>query len=77
MPAAAVRDGLEVKQGRKEFGDPDTYDFKLQCSGVWGEYMGLQFKGEKSSASKECPAGTMAGVALVPRLCQEERPRLL
>ena len=52
--------GLEVKQGRKEFGDLDTYDFKLQCSGVWGEYMGLQFKGEKSSASKECPAGTMA-----------------
>ena len=22
-------------QGRREFGDVDTYDFKLQCSGVW------------------------------------------
>ncbi len=27
--------GLGVKKGRREFGDVDTYDFKLQCSGVW------------------------------------------
>lgn len=52
--------GLEVKQGRKEMGDVDTYDFKIQCSGVWQEYMGLQFSGEKAQASKECPAGQMA-----------------
>lgn len=38
----------------------DTYDFKLQCSGVWQSYMDLTFSGEKLKASKECPAGTMA-----------------
>ena len=38
----------------------DTYDFKLQCSGVWQSYLGLSFSGEKAKASKECPAGTMA-----------------
>jgi len=59
-PLQQYMTGLEVKQGRKEFGDVDTYDFKLQCSGVWQEYMGLQFSGEKSAASTECPAGTMA-----------------
>jgi len=59
-PLQQYMTGLEVKQGRKEFGDVDTYDFKLQCSGVWQDYMGLQFSGEKSLASKECPAGTMA-----------------
>jgi len=52
--------GLEVKQGRREFGDVDTYDFKLQCSGVWQSYMGLSFGGEKLKASKECLSGTMA-----------------
>ena len=52
--------GLEVKQGRREFGDVDTYDFRLQCSGVWQSYMGLQFGGEKVKAGKDCPAGTMA-----------------
>lgn len=52
--------GLEVKQGRKELGDVDTYDFKLQCSGVWQPYMGLTFSNTQNVASKECPAGMMA-----------------
>jgi hypothetical protein len=52
--------GLEVKQGRKEFGDVDTYDFKIQCSGVWQPYLGLSFSGHQAQASKECPSGTMA-----------------
>ena len=52
--------GLEVKQGRKEMGDVDTYDFKLQCSGVWQPYMGLAFSNQQTLASKECPSGTMA-----------------
>ena len=47
-------------QGRREFGDVDTYDFKLQCSGVWQEYMDLSFSGEKAKGARECPAGTMA-----------------
>lgn len=59
-PMQQYMTGLEVKQGRKEFGDVDTYDFKLQCSGIWQDYMGLQFSGQKNLASKECPAGTMA-----------------
>ena len=52
--------GLEVKQGRREFGDVDTYDFKLQCSGVWQEYMDLSFSGEQARGARECPAGMMA-----------------
>ena len=52
--------GLEVKQGRREFGDVDMYDFKLQCSGVWQPYMGLAFSNEKSIGSKECPSGSYA-----------------
>ena len=52
--------GLEVKQGRREIGDVDTYDFKLQCSGVWQEYAGLAFSNQQALASKECPSGTMA-----------------
>jgi len=52
--------GLEVKQGRKEIGDVDTYDFKLQCSGVWQPYMGLSFSNQQNLASKECPPGMMA-----------------
>ena len=59
-PLQQYMTGLEVKQGRKEIGDVDTYDFKLQCSGVWQDYMGLQFSGQKNLASKECPSGTMA-----------------
>ena len=52
--------GLEVKQGRREFGDVDTYDFKLQCSGVWQSYMGLKFDNLKQVASAECSDGMMA-----------------
>ena len=52
--------GLEVKQGRKELGDVDSYDFKMQCSGVWQSYLGLSFSSEKAKAAKECPAGMMA-----------------
>ncbi|KAL1519412.1 hypothetical protein AB1Y20_022936 [Prymnesium parvum] len=52
--------GLEVKQGRKELGDVDSYDFKLQCSGVWQSYLGLSFSNEKAKAATECPAGMMA-----------------
>lgn len=56
--------GLEVRQGRAGEhiggGDIDTYDFKLQCSGVWQPYMGLELHNQKSLASKECPSGTMA-----------------
>ncbi|KAL3908184.1 MAG: hypothetical protein SGPRY_009895 [Prymnesium sp.] len=52
--------GLEVKQGRKEIGDVDSYDFKFQCSGIWQSYLGLSFSSEKAKASKECPAGMMA-----------------
>ena len=52
--------GLEVKRGRKELGDVDTYDFKIQCSGVWMPYLGLPFGSEKQVAAKECPAGMMA-----------------
>ena len=51
--------GLEVKRGRREFGDVDTYDFKLQCSGMWQDYMGLPVLSEVQHASKECPAGMM------------------
>jgi len=52
--------GLEVTKGRKEWGDVDTYDFKLQCSGVWQEYMGLGVSNSKERAARECPDGTMA-----------------
>jgi hypothetical protein len=36
---------MEVKRGRREIGDRDTYDFKLQCSGVWQSYLGMKFYG--------------------------------
>eukprot|EP00965_Chrysotila_dentata_P003930 127951-Pleurochrysis_carterae.AAC.1 len=52
--------GLSVKRGRREFGDVDTYDFQLQCSGVWQDYMGLPVLSQKEEAHKECPAGTFA-----------------
>ena len=52
--------GLEVKQGRRELGDVDTYDFKLQCSGVWQDFLGLSFSNQKHVANVECPPGTMA-----------------
>lgn len=52
--------GIEVTKGRREWGDVDTYDFKLQCSGVWQDYMGLGMSNSKERAGRECPAGTMA-----------------
>ena len=56
-PAKMYLTGLEVKRGRREFGDKDTYDFKLQCSGVWQPYMGMRFAGYQEHASAECPSG--------------------
>ena len=32
-PSKMYMTGVEVKRGRREIGDRDTYDFKLQCSG--------------------------------------------
>jgi hypothetical protein len=52
--------GLEVKRGYKEIGDVDSYDFRLQCSGVWQSFLGLSFASQKASANKECPPGMMA-----------------
>lgn len=52
--------GLEVAKGRQEWGDVDTYDFRLQCSGVWQGFMGLGVTNAKEHAHRECPAGTMA-----------------
>jgi len=49
--------GMEVKRGRREFGDRDTYDFKLQCSGVWQSYMGMKFAGHQEEKHQECPNG--------------------
>ena len=49
--------GVEVKRGRREIGDRDTYDFKLQCSGVWQSFMGMKFGGLQEAAQKECPTG--------------------
>jgi len=46
-----------VKRGRREWGDKDTYDFKLQCSGVWQSFIGMKFGGEQEQAFKECPSG--------------------
>jgi len=56
-PSKMYVTGVEVKRGRNDWSDRDTYDFKLQCSGVWQSYMGLKFGGLQESANKECPAG--------------------
>ena len=56
-PSKMYVTGMEVKRGRNEWSDRDTYDFKLQCSGVWQNFIGLKFGGLKESANKECPAG--------------------
>ena len=56
-PSKMYVTGFEVKRGRNDWSDRDTYDFKLQCSGVWQNYMGLKFGGLQESANKECPAG--------------------
>ena len=59
-PPGGTRTAAVGAQGRREFGDVDTYDFKLQCSGVWQEYMDLSFSGEQARGARECPAGMMA-----------------
>ena len=59
-PSKMYVTGIEVKRGRNDWSDRDTYDFKLQCSGVWQPYMGLTFSNQQNLASKECPPGTMA-----------------
>lgn len=59
-PSGLSMTGLEVKRGRVENGDQDFYDFKLQCGGVWDEWMGMVFKKEKESKAAECPRGEMA-----------------
>lgn len=56
-PSKMYVTGMEVKRGRREFGDKDTYDFKLQCSGVWQDYMGMKFGGHQEQAGTECPSG--------------------
>ncbi len=58
-PMKMLVTGLEVKKGRQEWGDVDTYDFKLQCSGVWQEYLGLPFANEQKVGRKECAPGAM------------------
>ena len=56
-PSKMYVTGMEVKRGRREFGDRDTYDFKLQCSGVWQSYMGMKFAGHQEEKHQECPNG--------------------
>ena len=56
-PSKMYVTGLEVKRGRSDWNDKDTYDFKLQCSGVWQSYMGMKFSGLQETHNKECPAG--------------------
>mmetsp|Transcript_28060 Transcript_28060/g.87777 ORF Transcript_28060/g.87777 Transcript_28060/m.87777 type:complete len:364 (+) Transcript_28060:74-1165(+) len=56
-PAKMYVTGIEVKRGRREWGDKDTYDFKLQCSGVWQDFMGMKFGGQQEQAGTECPSG--------------------
>ena len=45
---------MEVKRGRREIGDRDTYDFKLQCSGVWQSYLGMKFSGHQEEQRQAC-----------------------
>jgi len=56
-PSKMYVTGVEVKRGRSDWNDRDTYDFKLQCSGVWQSYMGMKFSGLQETHNKECPAG--------------------
>jgi len=56
-PSKMYVTGMEVKRGRNPFNDRDTYDFKLQCSGVWQSYMGLISSRQREEAKLECPAG--------------------
>ena len=62
-PVTAVLSGgvaLQVKRGRRDFGDRDTYDFKLQCSGVWQSYMGMKFHGRAPCPIFPCRCGSCA-----------------
>ena len=52
-PAKMYVTGMEVKRGRRDLTDRDTYDFKLQCSGVWQSYLGMKFHGHQEEAHKE------------------------
>ena len=56
-PSKMYVTGIEVKRGRNDFTDRDTYDFKLQCSGVWQSYIGLRSSKEQEVAAAECPSG--------------------
>eukprot|EP00908_Phaeocystis_cordata_P019726 Transcript_31326.p1 GENE.Transcript_31326~~Transcript_31326.p1 ORF type:complete len:402 (-),score=195.63 Transcript_31326:109-1272(-) len=56
-PSKMYVTGMEVKRGRREFGDRDTYDFKLQCSGVWQSYLGMKYHGHQEEKRQECPNG--------------------
>jgi hypothetical protein len=49
--------GIEVKRGRNDWSDRDTYDFKLQCSGVWQSYLGMRSSKQVETAAAECPSG--------------------
>jgi len=66
-PSKMYMTGIEVKRGRREIGDKDTYDFKLQCSGVWQSFMGMKFSGYQETANKECAAGEGASGVKVLR----------
>ena len=56
-PSKMYVTGVEVKRGRNDFTDRDTYDFKLQCSGVWQSYIGMRSSKEQEIAAGECPSG--------------------
>jgi hypothetical protein len=56
-PAKMYMTGIEVKRGRSDLRDRDTYDFKLQCSGVWQGYMGMKSSSHQETAAKDCPNG--------------------
>jgi len=56
-PSKMYVTGIEVKRGRNDFTDRDTYDFKLQCSGVWQSYIGMRSSKEQEIAAAECPSG--------------------
>ena len=56
-PSKMYVTGVEVKRGRNDWQDRDTYDFKLQCSGVWQSYMGMRSSSKVEVASAECPSG--------------------
>lgn len=56
-PSKMYVTGIEVKRGRNDWSDRDTYDFKLQCSGVWQSYLGMRSSKQVETAAAECPSG--------------------